>query len=131
MPQAWQPGWTCQCATLPSHRHLPGATAVQLNIHVCTFSPCRAVDLALGAPINSFVITARECTRALARDRLRNHPGMLTRLAVATDLAAVEFRMTALRLLTWLASLQLELEWLLWGGRRAVVVSGLPSAAAA
>ncbi|KAI3430556.1 hypothetical protein D9Q98_005149 [Chlorella vulgaris] len=108
-------------------RRMPRQLLLLLKTNDCL----RAVDLALGAPINSFVITARECTRALARDRLRNHPGMLTRLAVATDLAAVEFRMTALRLLTWLASLQLELEWLLWGGRRAVVVSGLPSAAAA
>ncbi len=70
---------------------------------------CRAVDLALGSPINSFVITARECTRALARDRLAHRPGMFSRLAIAVDMAAVEVRMATLRLLTWLADLEVWL----------------------
>lgn len=64
---------------------------------------CRAVDLALGSPVNSFVITARECTRALARHRLAHRPGMLSRLVVAKDVWAVELRMTALRLMSWFA----------------------------
>lgn len=42
---------------------------------------------------------------------------MLSRLAVAADLAGVEVRMAALRLVAWLAGLQLELEaWLRGGG---------------
>lgn len=47
-----------------------------------------------------------QCTRALARDRLRHRPGLLSRLAVATDVWAVELRMTALRLLAWFAEVE-------------------------
>ena len=71
--------------------------------------------MALGSPVNSFVITARECTRALARDRLAHRPGLWSRLAVAADVYAVELRMAALRMLSWLA----ELEAWLRGGRAA------------
>jgi aarF domain-containing kinase len=64
------------------------------------------VDLALGSPVNSFVITARECTRALARQRMAHRPGLLSRIVVARDMLAVELRMSALRLLTWLAEME-------------------------
>lgn len=72
--------------------------------------------MALGSPVNSFVITARECTRALARDRLSHRPGLWSRLAVAADVYAVEFRMAALRVLSWLAELE---AWLRSGGSAA------------
>ena len=87
----------------------------------CSATTHRAVDVALGSPVNSFVITARECTRALARHRLSHRPGLWSRLAVAADVYAVELRMTALRILSWLA----ELEAWLRGG------SGATAAAAA
>lgn len=64
------------------------------------------MDLALGSPVNSFVITARECTRALARHRLAHRPGLWSRAAVAADVWAVEARMAALRLLAWFASVE-------------------------
>ncbi|PSC76949.1 ABC1 [Micractinium conductrix] len=66
----------------------------------------RAVDLALGSPVNSFVSTARECTRALARARMQHSPGLLSRLVVAKDVAAVELRMATLRLLSWWAEVE-------------------------
>ena len=74
---------------------------------------CRSVDLALGSPIDSFVITARECTAALGRDRRQRQPGVRTRLAVAKDAAAVELRMAGLRWMTWLVQMQ---AWLRHGG---------------
>ncbi len=45
----------------------------------------RAVDYALGHPVNTFAITARECSAALARERLRGAPGPLARAAVALE----------------------------------------------
>ncbi|EFN51969.1 hypothetical protein CHLNCDRAFT_32749 [Chlorella variabilis] len=95
-------------------RRMPRPLLLLLKTNDCL----RAVDLALGRPaVNSFVITARESARALACHRLRHRPGMLSRLAVAADLAGVEVRMAALRLVAWLAGLQLELEaWLRGGG---------------
>jgi hypothetical protein len=80
------------------------------------------VDLVLGSPVNSYAIAARECTRALACARLRHRPGLLTRLAVAADLAAVEARMAALRLLAWLAGWRAQLEALLRGGEAPAVL---------
>ncbi|KAG2440507.1 hypothetical protein HYH02_010385 [Chlamydomonas schloesseri] len=53
----------------------------------------RSVDYALGQPVNNFVITARECSAALARERLRGHPGPLVRLGVAWERLRVETRM--------------------------------------
>ncbi|KAG2446176.1 hypothetical protein HXX76_000769 [Chlamydomonas incerta] len=53
----------------------------------------RSVDYALGQPVNGFVITARECSAALARERLRGHPGALVWLGVAWERLRVETRM--------------------------------------
>ncbi|PRW32844.1 ABC1 protein [Chlorella sorokiniana] len=74
-------------------RTIPRPLLLLLKTNDCL----RAVDVALGSPVNSFVITARECTRALARDRLSHRPGLWSRLAVAADVYAVELRMAALR----------------------------------
>ena len=83
------------------------------------------MDLALGSPVNSFVITARECTRALARQRMAHRPGLLSRIVVARDMLAVELRMSALRLLTWLAEVE---AWLRGsgGGRCRGFPKGVP-----
>ncbi len=88
------------------------------------------MDLALGSPVNSFVSTARECTRALAKARLQHHPGLLSRVMVAADVAAVELRMAALRLLSWLSELE---AWLRSGAaaseaRRAAATAALEAA---
>ncbi|KAK9823333.1 hypothetical protein WJX72_001997 [[Myrmecia] bisecta] len=47
----------------------------------------RSIDFALGQPINTFVITARECTRALGEFRLAEQPGWRSRVAVTSDAA--------------------------------------------
>lgn len=107
---------------------LPILLACPLSKHL-SICPCRrAVDVALGSPVNSFVITARECTRALARDRLSHRPGLWSRLAVAADVYAVEFRMAALRVLSWLAELE---AWLRGGGGAAAATEGQQAALAA
>lgn len=84
--------------------------------------------MALGSPVNSFVITARECTRALARDRLSHRPGLWSRLAVAADVYAVELRMAALKFLSWMAELE---AWLRGGSSAAVAAEGQQAALAA
>lgn len=84
--------------------------------------------MALGSRVNSFVITARECTRALARDRLSHRPGLWSRLAVAADVYAVELRMTALRFLSWLAELE---AWLRGGSTAAAAAAEQQQAALA
>ncbi|GIL72531.1 hypothetical protein Vretimale_4271 [Volvox reticuliferus] len=61
----------------------------------------RSIDFALGEPVNTFVITARECSAALARERLRGAPGPLVRLAVAWERLQVEGRMLGFELLLW------------------------------
>ncbi|KAG2499118.1 hypothetical protein HYH03_002701 [Edaphochlamys debaryana] len=60
----------------------------------------RSVDHALGNPVNTFAITARECGAALRREQLRHHPGPL-----------VEARMMALSLLMWYGRMQAVLGW--------------------
>ncbi|KAL4448834.1 hypothetical protein ABPG77_007551 [Micractinium sp. CCAP 211/92] len=107
-------------------RRMPRPLLLLLKTNDCL----RAVDLALGSPVNSFVSTARECTRALAKARLQHHPGLLSRVMVAADVAAVELRMAALRLLSWLSELE---AWLRGGAaageaRRAAATAALEAA---
>ncbi|KXZ42167.1 hypothetical protein GPECTOR_192g313 [Gonium pectorale] len=73
----------------------------------------RSVDFALGEPVNTFVITARECSAALARERLRGAPGPLVRLAVAWERLQVEARMLAFELLVWYSGVR---AWVGLGG---------------
>ncbi|GFR41354.1 hypothetical protein Agub_g2037, partial [Astrephomene gubernaculifera] len=61
----------------------------------------RSVDHALGSEVNTFVITARECSAALARERLKGAPGPLVRLAVAWERLQVEARMLAFEAIVW------------------------------
>eukprot|EP00850_Spirogloea_muscicola_P005059 SM000022S07273 [mRNA] locus=s22:906467:908354:+ [translate_table: standard] len=61
----------------------------------------RAVDNALGAPVNTFVITARECSKALAQ--AKRSEGLWARAAAATDLLRLELRMLRLQAFAWLA----------------------------
>ncbi|GIL43460.1 hypothetical protein Vafri_933 [Volvox africanus] len=69
----------------------------------------RSIDFALGEPVNTFVITARECSAALARERLRGAPGPLVRLAVAWERFQVEGRMLGFELLLWYRGIRARL----------------------
>lgn len=66
----------------------------------------RSVDLSLGQPVNTFVITARECTRALADMEWERKPSVGTWLHGQVDMWRVEFIMLAMRAMTWLAMLR-------------------------
>ncbi len=74
---------TCMHSQTMSHTHMraclqdllvrmPRELLLLLKTNDCL----RAVDVELGCPINNFVITARECTRALAHDRLAGGSGL-------------------------------------------------------
>lgn len=65
--------------------------------------PRRAVDVELGAPVSNFVVTARECTRALARERRRQGQGLRSTAAVWLESIRLEARLAVLRLLAWMA----------------------------
>lgn len=52
-------------------------------------------------PVNSFMMTARECTRALNEARMRERPGLRTRVACLADVIGVEARIAALALMSW------------------------------
>lgn len=54
-------------------------------------------------PVNTFVITARECSRALTDIRNREHPGMGSQLKGKLDEWRVEYRVTLLRVASWWA----------------------------
>ncbi|KAL4422859.1 hypothetical protein ABPG75_009056 [Micractinium tetrahymenae] len=107
-------------------RRMPRPLLLLLKTNDCL----RAVDLALGSPVNSFVSTVRECTRALARARLQHHPGLLSRVMVVADVAAVELRMGVLRLLSWFSELEAWLRGRAAAGeaRRAAATAALQAA---
>ncbi len=65
----------------------------------------RFISLLCAQPVNTFIITARECTRALAEQRLVSAPGVRSRLAGLGDTLGVELRIAALSLLAWWAAL--------------------------
>lgn len=70
---------------------------------------CRRRDcvLTLGVcvvqPVNTFVITARECSRALTDIRNREQPGLRSHLRGKLDEWHVEYRVTLLRVASWWA----------------------------
>jgi hypothetical protein len=64
--------------------------------------------------VNTFIMTARECTRALNEVRMQRRPGVSARLACWADTAGVELRIAALGLLSWWSALKL---W--WSARPA------------
>ncbi|DBA69933.1 hypothetical protein WJX79_001480 [Trebouxia sp. C0005] len=72
----------------------------------------RSVDLALGEPVNTFVITARECSRALTDIRNREQPGIRSKVKGKIDEWHVEYRVTLLRVASWWA-----LRWAKWVGK--------------
>ncbi|CAD7704627.1 unnamed protein product [Ostreobium quekettii] len=67
----------------------------------------RAVDRSLGKPINTLVITARECVRALAEQRSRHLPPLLAKFYTLGDHMHMELRLAMLRAATmWMRLLQ-------------------------
>ncbi|GAB4820114.1 hypothetical protein N2152v2_007160 [Parachlorella kessleri] len=87
---------------------LLGKMPRQLLLLLKTNDCLRSVDVQLGTPVNTFVITARACIRALSAERWHSQAGLGSLVAIARDVLQVEFRMAVLRLLTWAA------EWELW-----------------
>ena len=81
--------------------------------------------------VNTFVITARECTRATADWRMRQQPGLRSWLAGLGDTLGVEARIVAMHFLAWWAGFKVHLQ--LPGQRRHKqagllgVPGGLPS----
>eukprot|EP00879_Flechtneria_rotunda_P019542 GHRR01020529.1.p1 GENE.GHRR01020529.1~~GHRR01020529.1.p1 ORF type:complete len:166 (+),score=52.23 GHRR01020529.1:1075-1572(+) len=64
----------------------------------------RSVDLSLGAPVNTFVITAKTCSRALAEFDTKQKRGVGTWFARQLDLLRVEFVMGVMRVMgAWVA----------------------------
>ncbi len=54
-------------------------------------------------PVNTFIITARECSRALAEHRLKERPGVKSSLLVKVDKLRTELSLSILRMATWWA----------------------------
>ena len=54
-------------------------------------------------PVNTFVITARECSRALTDIRSKEQPGFRSHLRGKLDEWHVEYRVTLLRVASWWA----------------------------
>lgn len=71
----------------------------------------RAVDAELGAGVSTYLITARECTRALAEHRAAQVPGWRSYGASWVESVRLESRLAALRALAWLEPLRAAL----WG----------------
>ena len=71
----------------------------------------RAVDAELGAGVSTYVITARECTRALAQHRAAQVPGWRSYAASMVESLRLETRLAALRAMAWLEPLRAAL----WG----------------
>ncbi|KAI8470915.1 MAG: ABC1 family-domain-containing protein [Monoraphidium minutum] len=80
----------------------------------------RSVDNTLGSPLNTIVMTARECTRALSDIRSERAPGLRSWLARTRDAAHVEFVVLAMRGLALWAAVRSAL----WGRRRGGARSG-------
>lgn len=57
-------------------------------------------------PVNTFVITARECTRALADMKRKEGKGLRSQLSASWMEWHVEWRVTLLKAATWLAYLK-------------------------
>ena len=66
----------------------------------CVISDCLCVCL---QPVNTFVITARECSRALTDIRNREQPGIRSKFKGKMDEWHVEYRVTLLRVASWWA----------------------------
>lgn len=66
----------------------------------------RSVDLSLGAPVNTFVITAKTCSRALAEMERQQSPGVGSWVSAQLGMLRVEFVMGVMRLMGLWMSVQ-------------------------
>lgn len=66
----------------------------------------RSVDLSLGAPINTFAITAKTCSRALAEMEMQQSPGVGSWLSGRLSMLRVELVMGVMRVMGLWVSLQ-------------------------
>ena len=73
-------------------RKIPRELLLILKTNDCL----RAIDFALGSPVNNLVISSRYITAALAAERSAAHPGLVTALTNWADWASMELRMRAL-----------------------------------
>lgn len=71
----------------------------------------RSVDLSLGAPVNTFVITAKTCSRALAELDKQQRQGVGSWLSSRLEVLRVDIAMTVMQLLGFWASVQRALRW--------------------
>ena len=58
-------------------------------------------------PVNTFIITARECSNAIAQNKLRLHPGLKTWLSVQFDSLRTELVVATLKFMTWWSGFRL------------------------
>lgn len=66
----------------------------------------RSVDLSLGAPVNTFVITAKTCSRALAEIEMQQSPGVASWVAGQLGLLRVELVMGLMHVMSMWVALQ-------------------------
>lgn len=98
---------------------LPRVVLLLLKTNDCL----RSIDLSLGTPVNSFITTARECTRALSKIRYEEHPGVVSFARGAVDRARIELRVWAMKVLTFYEKLRAS--YLAWGSQKQVQAGGL------
>lgn len=60
--------------------------------------------------VNTFIITARECTRALNEARMERHAGLRTWLVCTADTLGVELRIAALKFMAWWSNVRVSLK---------------------
>ena len=60
--------------------------------------------------VNTFIITARECTRALNEARLERHASIRTWLVCTADSFGVELRIAALKFMAWWSSIKVTVQ---------------------
>lgn len=81
-------------------RRLPREVLLLLKTNDCL----RAVDNELGAPVNTFVIVAREASKALVNIQAQKGFTLFSHCALLLDRVEIEFRILGMILMTWLAS---------------------------
>jgi aarF domain-containing kinase len=87
---------------------VPRALLLLLKTNDCL----RAVDTQLGTPINSFIIMARFCTRAINEDRIKQSRGNLwTWLEAKLDIFAMDLRVALYAALLAIANALHELRY--------------------
>lgn len=85
----------------------------------------RSVDLSLGAPVNTFVITAKTCSRALAELDGQQRRSVGSWLSGRLEVLRVDLAMTVMHLLGFWASVQRALGFRPAAGSAAAAAPGL------